>query len=221
MHPRTLIPAALMLVCPMSRSAYADNFDIAGTFRVSPASHRLSVTTYARNGRTPLGNVTATGPDAPGDPLNPPGVPASYTTRGWTLDVDAFTDLCEVTEWRLEYTLPTGWALEQGQLCVDHVPFAYLDLLAGLPVTVGHTVTGDPVTWEIDGLTPLAETETSPLSFPIYTVYTHTATARMEVGMDIFAFLESWFAGEPAADVDGSGRVTQSDLWAFLTTYFD
>lgn len=37
---------------------------------------------------------------------------------------------------------------------------------------------------------------------------------------DIFAFLNSWFAGEARADFDGSGTITQQDVHAFVNIWF-
>lgn len=219
MNPRALIVPALMLVAPMARSAYADNWQIDGTFRVSPAAHRLSCSTYSRNGSLPLANLTATGPDTPEGPFNPPNAAQSHTVHGWTLDVDSVESRCTVTEWTLDYSLTLGWAIEQSTLCESVVPFAAIDLLAGQPVTVGHTASGDRVVWEIELLTPLSRVEQSPLSFPISTNYTHSAAGRMTVGMDIFAFLGAWFDGDMDADIDGSGAVTVQDIFAFLCDY--
>jgi probable HAF family extracellular repeat protein len=38
--------------------------------------------------------------------------------------------------------------------------------------------------------------------------------------LDIFAFLSSWFVGEPRADFDGNGVVAEHDIHAFLNAWF-
>jgi len=38
--------------------------------------------------------------------------------------------------------------------------------------------------------------------------------------VDIFAFVNGWFLGDPHADYDGVGGITQEDVFAYIAAWF-
>lgn len=209
---RQLIPAALMLVCPVPRTA------VAGPLPPPPVPAAYTVRVETTSG----GTMTITGPGVAivsrwgaGEPLSPfvPYSEGEIDGTRWRWNSDGYSGLV-IYSWLYEPPLGRTMILAARTLVdrrVEPAQAVYLRAINDRDYTV-ETVPGGWI-----------ERRTCDLAVLLTPWPFHPGDANSDgtrSPSDLWYYTAQYIAQQPQADFTGDGAITSDDLFGFLAAYF-